>query len=82
MSVPEGTTSLRVSVDADSDLDLALKYGGLILSYADDGDWDYIDLETTLDPTIELSNPRAGVWYIDVMNLLDATKANYTLSVR
>lgn len=82
VTVPEGSATFSVSVEADSDVDLVLKFGSQIESYADDGDWDYSDFESSSDPSIELENPRAGVWYIDVVNLVAGTKANYALSVR
>ncbi len=80
--VPEGATSLTIEMSADGDLDLAAKYGSEIQSYADDGDWDYLDVTEATDGTFRIETPHAGVWYVDVFNQVDDTTASYTLKVR
>lgn len=80
-TVPEGTAAFSALVDAGSDVDMLLKFGSRIASYADDGDRDHGDVESSSDPSIGLENPRAGVWDIDVVDLVAGTEANDALSV-
>lgn len=81
VEVPEGTARLTVRMDADNDLDLALRHGALIESYTPGGT-DYLDL--SYDPRAEfvIDEPAPGFWYIDVSNgLAPGASGRYTLSV-
>ncbi len=81
VEVPEGTAQLTVRLEADNDLDLALKHGALIEDYSAEGT-DYLD--QSYDPGAEfvVDEPTPGFWYIDVSNgLAPGASGRYTLSV-
>jgi serine protease Do len=82
VSVPAGTPQLVIEMSADGDLDVAAKYGAEIDSYADDGNWDYMDGAEAHDARLVIPNPTAGTWYIDVFNQLDKTSATYTMLIQ
>lgn len=84
VEVPAGVGRWTLHLEADADLDLAVKFGSEIQNYADrdrGGDWDARDIETA-DPTvIAFDAPRAGRWYVDVFSLLQpGTRASYRLT--
>jgi hypothetical protein len=85
VEVPAGSTRLTLVLDADADLDIAVKGGSEIRSYADKdqgGDWDYRDLDTRNPTTVVVEGPAPGPWYVDVMNALGAGRnGSYTLTV-
>lgn len=85
LDVPAGTPRLVISLAADADLDLAVKYGAEISSYrdqADGGDWDYRDNSASWSAEFTIDNPSAGRWYIDVFNAVGAdVTAGYSLQV-
>jgi hypothetical protein len=66
IDVAPGTATLTIRLQADADLDLFLKFGSEIATYADDGDWQYRDIEITNDATLSLRGPQAGTWFVDV----------------
>ena len=66
IEVPPGAALLSVQLKGDADLDLFLKYGSEIASYAEDGDWQYRDIGVAHEATLSIRAPRAGVWYVDV----------------
>lgn len=75
VEVPAGALRLTVVLDADVDLDIALKHGSDIRSFADKehgGDWDYRDIGTQNPTTIVIEQPTPGRWYVDVINALGA----------
>ncbi|MDZ7704879.1 MAG: hypothetical protein U5L04_10390 [Trueperaceae bacterium] len=81
VEVPEGTARLSVRMEADNDLDLALKHGTLIDSYSPDGT-DYLDLSYNPRAEFVIDEPAPGFWYIDVSNgLAPGAGGRYTLSV-
>jgi hypothetical protein len=84
VEVPAGTARVTIVLDADDDLDLVVKGGSEIRSYADldqGGDWDYRDLDTRNPTTIVLEAPAPGPWYVDVVNALGADRsASYLLT--
>ncbi len=83
--IPQGIKSFIVTLSSKHDLDIALKFGEEITNYADKasgGDWDYRDLSTNTKTRISISEPRAGRWYIDVINTFDSNEELlYTLQV-
>ncbi len=83
VTVPQGGVArLVVRMVANEDLNLAMKFGTEIQTYADDGDWTYRD--NSLEPTAEfvIQNPQPGTWYIDVFNGYGPTVTRgYTLIV-
>ena len=81
VEVPAGTPKLTIEMSADGDLDLAAKFGAEIDTYADDGNYDYIDATDANDGSFVILNPRAGTWYVDVFNQIDKTSASYSLLV-
>jgi len=85
VEVPAGTTRLTLVLDADADLDIAVKGGSEIRSYADEdqgGDWDYRDIDTPNPTTVVVEGPASGPWYVDVMNALGAGRnGSYSLTV-
>ena len=68
-------------------LDLALKHGSEIMSYAeiaDGGDWDYWQWAPDGGGAaqIDVPNPQAGTWYVDVINYgNESPDGRYTLRV-
>lgn len=84
VDVPAGTARVTFVLDADDDLDLVVKGGSEIRSYADldqGGDWEYRDLDTRNPTTIVVEAPAPGPWYVDVVNALGADRsASYRLS--
>lgn len=82
VTVPTGTAKLTILLDSDDDLDIAVKYGSPIESWADEGDWDYRDLSEGPGGAFEIVQPTPGVWNIDVMQYYESRSANYRLSVR
>lgn len=73
--VPAGVARWTLTLDADSDLDLAVKAGAEIATYADrdrGGDWDYRDVDTRNPTVLVLDAPAPGRWYVDVFNALPA----------
>ena len=84
VNVPAGVTNMVIEMEADADLDLAVKFGSEILSYEEKpaGDWDYLDQELVNFAMFVISNPQPGPWYIDVHNALGPeVTGNYTLLV-
>ncbi|MDF1521219.1 MAG: hypothetical protein P1P87_00185, partial [Trueperaceae bacterium] len=84
VDVPAGVARWTVTLEADADLDVAVKYGSEIQNYADrdrGGDWDARDVETA-DPTVlAFDAPQAGRWYVDVFTLLQpGTRGTYRLT--
>lgn len=79
--VPENQAELRVTVDADNDIDIALKYGSTISGWWDDDNWDYIDVSATNGGEFIVPNPGAGHWYLDVFTLLNEGVFTYTVTV-
>lgn len=79
------TTLLTVKLDADIDLDLAIKYGSEIEHLGDKeqgGDWDYRDMRTANPTMVVINEPQPGRWYIDVFNALGANHSgNYRLTL-
>lgn len=86
VDVPPGTAQLTIAMNADIDLDLAVKFGSEIVSYAErdaGGDWLYRDQSVNPSAAFTISNPQPGRWYIDVYNTLGPGRTGrYTLSVR
>ncbi len=82
VDVPAGKETLIIELMADSDLDIAVKYGSDITSFADDGDWEYRDITEAHGARFEISLPTPGTWYIDVIYYYPTGTGNYTLSVR
>lgn len=75
VDVPAGASRLVLELDADLQLDLAVKFGSDIQSYAprdQGGDWDEFDTSDARQKTIVIQAPRAGPWYVDVVNWLGA----------
>lgn len=85
IDVPAGAVSMTLVLDADTDLDIAVKHGSDIHSYADKdrgGDWDYRDIGTQNPTTIVIDRPAQGRWYVDVINALRAPNdGHYRLTV-
>jgi len=85
VDLPAGMARLVVELAADHDLDIALKHGSEIVSYADKdrgGDWDYRDIATHDPTTLVVERPAGGPWYIDVINALGAPRnGTYRLTV-
>jgi len=85
VDVPAGVTRWTLTLDADVDLDLAVKFGAEIQDYNDrgrGGDWDYRDVETGNPTVLAIDAPQAGRWYVDVFNLLQAgTRGTYRLTL-
>ncbi|MDZ7705456.1 MAG: serine protease [Trueperaceae bacterium] len=85
VEVPVGTPSLSILLDADTDLDLAAKYGAEIMTYRDQdegGDWDYRDISVDTTTEMLVANPQPGRWYIDVFYALEDVSTNpYSLRV-
>lgn len=85
ISVPEGTKRLKIEMRADEDLDLYARYGSDITDYSDKflgGDWDRRNNSRRHRATFNIRNPRAGLWYVDVVNIRDNTEAvDYSLSI-
>lgn len=83
VDVPSGTAQLVLEMTADADLDLFLKHGSEIVSLADDGDWDYRDIDPASRATFAVPSPAPGRWYVDVVWVAggDAT-ARYSLRAR
>ncbi len=85
VQVPAGAVRLVLELDADVDLDIAIKHGSEIDSFADKasgGDWDYRDIGTQNPTVVVIEQPRAGTWYIDVMNALgDGLNGSYVLTI-
>ncbi|MBW6454250.1 MAG: hypothetical protein K0A98_00050 [Trueperaceae bacterium] len=84
VEVPAGVARWTLTLDAETDLDLALKFGSEIGSYDDrdrGGDWDFRDWETLNPTVIVVEAPRAGRWYVDVFNALQVgTGGSYRLT--
>lgn len=85
LDVAPDNSQLTITLKADTDLDLAAKYGSAILNYQnpdDGGDADYIDKSTANTTVLVIPQPRAGRWYIDVFEILpNADPHAYTLEV-
>lgn len=84
--VPAGASVLTVSVDSQDLLDLALKFGSEINSYAeiaDGGDWHYWEWGVADGVTVmQVSAPQAGTWYLDLVNYGNlVTDGRYTVRV-
>lgn len=85
--VPAGAAGLTVSLESVGTLDVALRYGAEITSYAepeDGGDWQYWEWgpEGGGLNTLQVSTPTAGTWYLDVINYGNQTvDGRYTLRV-
>ena len=80
--VPAGTPSLTIQLAADFDLDMAVKFGSHIQTWADDGDWELRDISDAYGATFTIPNPRAGTWYVDVIYFYDQGSVSYDLNVR
>lgn len=82
ISVPEGTSRLKIEMRGDADLDLYAKYGSDIVEYGDDGDWDHRNDGSRHRATFNIRNPQAGLWYVDVANHIDNYAAvDYSLTI-
>ncbi len=85
VDVPAEAERLVITLEAEQDLDLAIKYGSEILSYSDQaegGDWDYLDMSRDANTQLSVPNPQRGVWYVDVINALGEGEASpYDLRV-
>jgi hypothetical protein len=85
VQVPAGATRLALELDADVDLDIAVKHGSEIGSFADKdrgGDWDFRDIGTQNPTVVVIEQPRPGTWYVDVMNALgNGLNGNYVLTI-
>ena len=83
--IPENTKRFVVMLNSDEDLDVALKYASPIESYAlkkQGGDWDYLDMRPTTDSRIQVDEPIAGYWYVDVIQATYGQgAAPYTLQI-
>ena len=83
--IPQGLKSFIIVLSSQYDLDIALKFGEEITNYADKasgGDWDYRDISTNTETAINISQPQAGRWYIDVINTFNSNEdLFYTLQV-
>ena len=87
VDVPAGTAELTIELAPVPVLDLAVKQGSEIISYAnhaDGGDWHYAAIaEDGVDPVIVVQGPAPGLWYIDVINWENATvDGRYSLVAR
>lgn len=83
IDVPQGTNVLTIRLAASDDLDLFLKFGAEIATYADDGDWSYRDIELSNDATLSIRAPEAGSWFVDVAYAVGdpSSVASYELSI-
>jgi hypothetical protein len=85
VEVPAGLARLVLELDADIDLDLAVKYGADIQSYGpreQGGDWDHLDAGEANPTVVVVEAPAAGPWYVDVIHALGAGSIGaYTLQV-
>lgn len=85
VDVPAGLARWSLTLDADIDLDIAVKFGSEITSYverAEGGDWDYRDIDTVNPTIIVIERPQAGRWYVDVFNALQpGSRGNYRLTL-
>jgi len=82
VQVPEGLGELIIELKADFDVDIAIKYGAEVESWNDTGDWDYRDISEAYGGSFSILNPRAGVWYVDVIYYYEDGGANYELTIR
>lgn len=80
LEVPAGLPAMSIALTADSDLGIAVRYGAQITGWGEGDDWDYLDISAGKGATFEVPNPRAGTWYIDVINLADDGVASYVLT--
>lgn len=80
--VPEGTAQVTIDLKADFDVDLAIKFGSDIQSWADTGDWDYRDVTEDYGGAFAITNPRPGLWYVDVIYYYEEGSVNYQLQIR
>lgn len=78
--VPEGQDELRITVEADGDIDIALKYGSEIDDWGDGGNWDYADETMAHGGEFIVNNPAAGVWYLDVFTYYQEGTYTYTVT--
>jgi len=84
VDVPEGSTLLKLSLSSDFDLDMAVKYGRDLQSYAtkeEGGDWLEADFSEAKGATLTFTNPQAGFWYLDVIHS-SAGERPYTISAQ
>ena len=85
IDVPAGASRLVLELEADAYLDLAVKFGSDIQSYApheQGGDWDAFDTSDARQKTTVIEAPAAGRWYVDVVNWLGPGQtATYLLTV-
>ncbi len=84
--VPAGASLLTVSLDTQDVLDLALKHGSEINSYAEieeGGDWHYWEWGVQDGVTVmQVPAPQAGAWYLDIVNYGNlVTDGRYTVQV-
>lgn len=82
VQVPEGATSVTIDLRADFDVDIAVKYGSDIQTWADNGDWDYRDITEAYGGSFTINNPRPGTWYVDVIYYYEQGGALYELTIR
>ncbi len=87
VDVPSGTAELTIELAPVALLDLAIKHGSEIMSYAnhaDGGDWHYAAIaEDGIAPVIVVQDPAPGLWYVDVINWENATvDGRYSLVAR
>ncbi|MEZ4606175.1 MAG: serine protease [Deinococcales bacterium] len=81
LSIPEGIKVLTIALDGKGrDVDMAVNADEEIVSYQE-GEVDFIDTTNSLNPHYTLYEPKAGTFYIDVINFLDAPIA-YRLEVK
>jgi len=74
VDVPAGLRLWTLELDADADLDLAVKYGSPIATYRDrasGGDCDRLDVGTDNPTVVVVAWPWAGPWYVAVLNPLE-----------
>ncbi len=80
--IPEGTQQVTIDLKADFDVDIAIKFGADVTSWADDGDWDYRNVTEEYGGAFAITNPRPGIWYVDVIYYYEEGSANYQLNIR
>ncbi len=77
ISVPAGQPAITVSVTSNDDIDFAYKFGTEIITYSE---VDYLSDVVDLGGSQTISNPPAGLLYVDVINAYNRA-IEYTVSV-